>query len=125
MRRVFRFVFSQRFGFKQWGAFKQSVGQVGIYLTLINTVMLMITCYNTRWIQENIVNVNFIGFSAVILALIFGFLLLAWKVDMPSFFKSWNEQFYKHDNKLVKDVAELQKSVDALTKAVKELGEIK
>jgi len=83
---------------RRWGAFKQSVGQIGIYVTFINTVMLSVTLYSTRWVQENIYNINFIGFMAIVFGIIGLLLLLAWKLDMPSYFSSWNHQFWKHDN---------------------------
>ncbi|GAH38792.1 unnamed protein product, partial [marine sediment metagenome] len=52
----------------------------------------------TRWIQENVYNINFFSFMAIVFGVIILLLLLAWKMDMPSYFSSWNHQFWKHDN---------------------------
>jgi len=97
-KRILRRVLRQNVSIRRWGAFKQTVGQIGIYVTFINTVMLSVTLYSTRWVQDNVINISFIGFMAVVFGVIGLLLLLAWKMDMPSYFSSWNHQFWKHDN---------------------------
>ena len=82
-KRILRRVLRQNVSIRRWGAFKQTVGQIGIYVTFINTVMLSVTLYSTRWVQENVININFIGFMAVVFGVIGLLLLLAWKMDMP------------------------------------------
>ena len=117
-KRILRRVLRQNVSIRRWGAFKQTVGQIGIYVTFINTVMLSVTLYSTRWVQENVININFIGFMAVVFGVIGLLLLLAWKMDMPSYFSSWNHQFWKHDNPM-KDY--LDKQFDGINKRLKDL----
>jgi len=97
-RKILEKIFRQNLRSRRWGAFKQTVNQIGIYVTAINTVMLAVTLYSTGWVQDNVIDVNFFGFIAVIIGIVVVLLLLAWKMDMPSFFSSWSSQFWAHDN---------------------------
>jgi len=66
--------------------------------------MLAMTLYSTGWIQENVFPIRFIGFVAILLGIIALLLLWAWKADMPSYFSSWNQQFWRHDNPVRKEI---------------------
>jgi len=109
---VFRFIFRQNLVIKRWGALKQTVGQIGIYVTFINTLMLAVTLYSTGWVQENVIDINFWGFMAVVFGIIGLLLLMAWKMDLPSYFTSWNEQWWKHDNPMKEYLDKKFNSID-------------
>ena len=117
-RKIFRNIFRQNASLRRWGAFKQTIGQVGIYVTAINLIISTTILYSTGWVQENVININFIGFMAIAFGIILLLLLFAWKMDMPSFFSSWSHQFWKHDNPM-KDY--LDKQFDGINKRLKDL----
>jgi len=86
---------------RKWGAVKQSIMQSSIYITMFNLLLLSITAYDTAWLQKHLIRplgLNFIIYESVIVAFLLLFLLLVWKVDMPGFYKSWNNQWWVHDN---------------------------
>jgi len=124
LRKVLRKVFSQNQNVvsSHWGAFKQSASQIGIYVTMINTVMLAVTLYSTGWLQENIANVRFIPFMAIVFGLIGALLLFAWKMDMPSFFSSWSDQFWRHNNPMRKYLDEKFDAIDDRLKKLEGLA---
>jgi len=118
LRRIMNRIFHQNITFRQWGAVKQSVGQIGIYITAMTFINTAITLYATGWVQENVIDLRFFEFMGIMLGVVLLLLLFAWKVDMPSFFSSWNDQFWKHDNPLKKY---LDAQFDALSKRLDKL----
>lgn len=124
MNRIIKRLLRQTAVSGHWGAVKQSAIQMGIYITMLNVVLLSITAYSSDWVQEFIVKrygINLLMFEGVIFGLILVMLVFTWKVDMPSFFKSWNNQFWTHDNPLRKDVDRIKKQLDRMDKRLEDL----
>lgn len=92
---------------KHWGSIKLGIGQIGIYLAALNMVMISLTLWQTGWIQQNFLPLEFWQFALILVSIVFLMLLLAWKIDMPSYFAAWNDQFYKHHNPLRDDIQEV------------------
>jgi hypothetical protein len=105
------------------GGIKHSMGQIGIYVSFINLILLMITSYNTGWIQKYAINLNFLQFASIIAGVILTALIFEFKVDMPNYFGFWNQQFWRHDNPMRLNMETLLKEVQELRKEVKELKE--
>lgn len=74
------------------GGIKHSIGQIGIYISFVNLFLLSITAYNTGWIQEHFVRLNFIEFIGIVIAVVILAMVLSYKVDMPSYFGFWKQQ---------------------------------
>jgi len=101
---------------KHWGSIKLGVGQVGIYFTALNLVMISVTLWTTGWIQKNIIPLQFWQFIVILAGVIFGLMLLAWRIDMPSYFAAWNDQFYRHKNPLKDDIKDIIERLKRLEK---------
>jgi len=101
---------------EHWGSIKLGVGQIGIYLAALNMGMISLTLWQTGWIQQNFFPLAFWQFVLILLSIISLMMLLAWKVDMPSYFASWNLQFYKHRNPLRRDIEEILTRLKRLEK---------
>jgi len=82
-------------------------GQASIGIGVLNMFMLSATAYNTTlagWLAAIGIYINFWVFLAAIsLPIIIGCLLI-WKFALPSFYSSANEQAYRHNNPLRKDI---------------------
>jgi hypothetical protein len=74
------------------GGIKHSIGQIGIYISFVNLFLLSITAYNTGWIQEHFVKLNFIEFIGIVIAFVILAMVISYKVDMPSYFGFWKQQ---------------------------------
>jgi len=96
------------------GGIKHSISQIGIYVSFLNLLMLSITTYNTGWIQKYVLNVNFAQFISIVCGLILLALVLAFKLDMPSYFGFWKKQVGL--DKLEDRLTEIEKKLDTLLK---------
>jgi hypothetical protein len=96
------------------GGIKHSISQIGIYVGFLNLLMLSITTYNTGWIQKYIFNVNFIQFISIVCGLILLALVLAFKLDMPSYFGFWKKQVGL--DKIEDRLTEIEKKLNILLK---------
>lgn len=124
MRRIIKKLFRQTAVSGRWGSIKQSAIQMGIYITMLNVVLLSITAYSSDWVQDFIVKrfgLNLLTFELIIFGIIICMLIFTWKIDMPSFFKSWNNQFWMHDNPVKKELNEIKKQLDRVENELKEL----
>jgi hypothetical protein len=74
------------------GGIKHSIGQIGIYISFVNLFLLSITAYNTGWIQEHLIQLNFIEFIGIVVGVVICAMIIAFKVDMPSYFGFWKQQ---------------------------------
>jgi hypothetical protein len=97
------------------------MGQIGIYVSFINLVLLMITSYNTGWVQEHLLNINFAQFVAIIAGLLILALVFEFKVDMPNYFSFWNKQFWAHNNPMRQQMEQMQKTIEELQKNINEM----
>jgi hypothetical protein len=104
------------------GGVKHSMGQIGIYVSFINLILLMITSYNTGWIQKYAIGLNFMQFAGIIAGIILVALIFEFKVDMPNYFSFWNQQNWRHDNPMRISMEELHNEIATLKK---EIGELK
>jgi len=120
INQITNMVFRQNMVIRQWGAIKQAAGQIGIYVTFINTLMLGTTLYSTGWVQQNVVTIRYIPFMAILFGVIGLLLLFSWKMDVPSFFASWNDQFWNHGNKMRDYLDDRFDKVDAEMKELRE-----
>jgi hypothetical protein len=103
------------------GGIKHSMGQIGIYVSFINLILLIITSYNTGWVQRYFVGLNFFQFTGIIIGLILMALLFEFKVDMPNYFGFWNQQFWRHDNPLRQNLEAMNRKIDELKEEIEKL----
>lgn len=105
-------IFGQRNIGKQWGIFAQVASQLAIFVSMINLLLIAATAYNTTlsgWFIEKGIDIGFWHFVFIIVGLLGVAFILLYKFALPSFFEFWNDQFYRHDNPLVRDVEEIKK----------------
>lgn len=109
------------------GGLKHAMGQVGMYVSFMNLFMLAITTYNTGWVQEYIIDVNFAQFMLIIIGIIGLLLIMVTKIDIPSYFGFWNSQFWSHQNPLRKEIEEIKKNQELIMKhlGIEDGGNIK
>jgi hypothetical protein len=94
------------------GGIKHSIGQIGIYISFVNLFLLSITAYNTGWIQEHLVKLNFLEFIGIVIGIVFCAMVLSYKVDMPSYFGFWKKQVGLDDmEKRIKQIEIHQKLI--------------
>lgn len=100
------------------GGVKHSISQIGIYIGFVNLFLLSITTYNTGWVQEHIANVNFFGFMGIVALLVLVALLMAYKLDMPSYFGFWKKQVGL--DVLEKQIKDIQATQDKILKMLED-----
>jgi len=109
-----------------WGRIEQSATRLSFYVTMLNLFLLLATAYATTffpWMKEHGFVVPFWVFLLVILLLLVLTLLFIYKITLPAFFSSWNEQFYKHNNPMRADIQALQSKVNELCELIKVNGD--
>jgi hypothetical protein len=119
-------VFGQQNIGSQWGIFAQVAGQLQIFMLAIILVINLISFYNTTVARQllaygvHLGMWTFVAFMAVSIgALVIVFIIL-YRFALPSYFAVWNEQFYRHNNPLKKDLAAIRKLLTSDLKHIKE-----
>ena len=97
---------------KSWGNLMQVAGQIGYVITVVNLCLLIITTSTLLQSRGVMMPVWLLGLLAVIIIGIAG--ILIFKFGLPSFFSAWNDQFYKHDNPMRKDLEEIKRQLAEL-----------
>ena len=121
MRRLLGFVFKQHKTGIWWGGVKQSISQIGFYITFVNLFLLCITAYDTGFIQEHVLDVNFIQFMIIIVVILLVALISVYKVDTPSYFGFLNKQYWENYNPQRAYLEKMQSTIESLVKEVQEL----
>lgn len=115
-------ILGQKSSGRSWGVFAQAAGQVAIFVGVMNLFLITATAYNTtlkEWLIQQGIDIGFWVFALVILGLILAAFMVMWKFALPSYYSSINEQLYRHDNPIRKDLEELKKIL------TDDLGDIK
>jgi len=113
---------------KQWGMFAQTMGQLAIFVSAINFLLIAITAYNTTlsvWFVNWGIHIQLWMFLCVVIVLLLVIFVLLYKFALPSYYSVFNEQFYQHDNLLRKDIDVLKKDNKAIMRILKKLGKVK
>ena len=116
-------VFKQKNLGQQWGIFATLAGQLSIFIAMINLLLLIMTAYNTTlrgWFEYYNIPLNFWSFTGLVVLLLTITAYLLYKFALPSFFSFLNDQGYRHDNPIRKDIERVQKTLDNNLKEVKE-----
>ena len=103
--------FGQRKTGMQWGTLVQIAQQGMIFVTVLNLFLLAATAYNTTlsaYFQARGIYISFLVFLAIIIGVMLAVGLWAWKFALPSFYSAFNDQFYKHNNLLRRDIEALK-----------------
>lgn len=117
-------LFRQRNIGKQWGIIAQVAAQAAIFISIINLFLIAVTAYNTTicgWLAERGIYIQFWVFAAIIIGFLAIVFTLLYKFALPSFYSFWNDQFYRHDNLLRKDIELLKKDNREILKRLEEL----
>ena len=128
MNKLFRMVTGQKNLGKQWGVIAQVAGQVSIFVSMIILILSMTTAYNTTlsgWFASNGIHIDFWLFAGIVGVIIIIPAILVWKFALPSYLSSLNEQIYKHDNPIKRDIAMLSEDNAEIKKLLEELLERK
>jgi len=106
---------------QQWGVFATLAGQLSIFIAMLNLLLLITTAYNTTlrgWFEHYNIPLNFWTFTGSVALLLTIAASLLYKFALPSFFSFLNDQAYRHDNPIRKDIEKLQKTLDSNLKEV-------
>jgi len=112
MKRLLAIIFKQHKGGNFWGHLMQVAGQIGYVITVVNLCLLIITTSTLLQTRGIMAPVWMIGLLAAVVIGIAG--LVIFKFGLPSFFGAWNQQFYKHDNPMRKDLEEIKRQLAEL-----------
>jgi len=102
---------------KQWGIFAQVASQLSILVSIVSLFLVSITAYTTTlagWLEDYGISIGMFGFVAIIMCLLVVAFILLYKFALPSFFSYWNDQFYRHDNPMRKEIEEMGRKLDKL-----------
>lgn len=116
---IFNRIVGQRDIGKTWGYVSQVSSQMTIFITVINLFMLAATFYQTTfggWMQDRGWYCPFWMFMVILIVLLGVTAVLVFKYAVPSFFNAFNDQFYKHNNLLRKDIDEIKALLKNLEK---------
>lgn len=99
---------------KAWGNLILIVGQLGLVFWFIQIPLSIITV--TTLLQQRGLMISAICLGLIILGIILVGGVIIFKFGLPSYFGSWNRQFYEHDNPIKKDLEEIKKQIAELKK---------
>lgn len=97
-----------------WGYIVQVASQGGIVIQVVmlsTQVIILASVLQLRGIMIPVWLIGLLAFSIVGTAGI-----LIFKLGNPSYFAAWNEQFYKHNNPLRKDIEDIKRTLAELRK---------
>ena len=109
-----------------WGAFRNLGSYVSFYMFIFNTFLTLINTYILgRFTQSDlpapiwvIILVAVVPFVGLLVAA----MVFEHKYTLPSYMTYWNQQWWKHGNKLPGEIIAIREQLDRLEKA---LGEIR
>ncbi|GAH46187.1 unnamed protein product [marine sediment metagenome] len=105
-----------------WGRFRFLWNFAAVYVSIWVLIFSAITAYATTlapWLRDIIgINIPFYAFVAVIVVSLIIALIIEHKVTVPGQIAVTNEQIYKQDNPLVRDIADLKKDTVGLKKDI-------
>lgn len=126
MNKIKNRMFGQHNIGSQWGIFAQVAGQLQVFMLAIILVINLISFYNTtvaRQLMAHGINLGiwaFVGFMSISIgALVVGFILL-YRFALPSYFAVWNEQFYRHNNPVKRDLTAIRRLLTDDLKHIRE-----
>ena len=124
MKNLLHIITKQRNIGKQWGIIAQVAGQISIFVSIIILCLSMVTAYNTTlsgWLVDRGIYISFWVFAAVIAFLVIIPAILVWKFALPSYLSSLNEQIYKHDNPIRRDIEKVAEDTAEIKRLLKEM----
>jgi len=116
-------IFKQRNVGWHWGILAQTFSQVSIFVAALNLLLLTVTAYNTtlvEWFLVYGIPLNFWSFMSIIAFMLLITSILVYKFALPSLFSFTNEQAYRHDNPIRKDIKQLQETLDTNLKEIRD-----
>ncbi|MCJ7805196.1 hypothetical protein MUP46_00950 [Patescibacteria group bacterium] len=113
MKKTILNIFGQQNISKRLGMFFLTVTQVGMVVSLLILLETSVNAYVeiSTWLMGYGIYIRFWIFMSVIISVLIITYILAWKFLLPSYLSSWNEQFYKHDNLVQKDLEEIKRQM--------------
>jgi hypothetical protein len=101
---------SKQIRVKALGAAKDLAMRSAFYITLLNFAQISVTAYYTT--LRYYLPFNFYVYFALLVVLIMAMMAFEYFVMMPSQIAWLNEQMYKHQNPIVKDLRRIEKRLD-------------
>lgn len=108
---------------KSWGYIAQVASQVSILIAVVNLLLIAVTAYNTTlfpWLKIHGLSLPFWLFLTMLFVFMLISSLFLYKFAVPSFFSAFNDQFYKHDNPMRKDIDELKRVQEVILEKLNE-----
>lgn len=102
-----------------WGYLIQVAGQGSVITSIVMLSIQIIVLASVLQLRGIMIPVWLIGLLAFSIVGVAG--ILIFKLGNPSYFASLNEQFYKHDNPIRKDIEENKKILGEIKKTLAEI----
>lgn len=101
------------------GGFKDMLGQLVFYVSMVNFILIVITAYNTT-LREYIINwvpgFQLWMFYAILIIIIFGLMVLEYKYIVPSLYSFRSKQMFEHESKVMDELIKTQKALKRIEK---------
>jgi hypothetical protein len=97
-----------------WGALMTLAGRLNIYISMINMVLISFFAYPSvsSFIVNNTgISIPFWAFILIIIITPFVVMVFEYKFGLPSFIAFNNEQAWRHDNPIRKDIESMQRDI--------------
>lgn len=108
---------------KWWGRLKLLGSQIGVYATVLTLMFAATGTYSTSikpFLAEYGINLPFILYIVAIIVILGLLLIFEYKITLPGYFSLYNQQVYRHDNPIVRDLRELKKELKEIKKMLKD-----
>jgi len=104
---------------KPWGYIIQVAGQGSVITTTVMMAIQVVTLASVLQLRGIMVPVWLLGFLAFSIVGTAG--IIIFKLGNPSYFAALNEQAYKHDNPIRRDIEENKKVLEEIKKTLTEI----
>lgn len=119
MKRITKAILRQYDIGKWWGGFSNALGNVAVFITIYNMILLTPIAYVT-WLSPWLIGLGiklpfwqFLLFIAICGCIV---ILVAYKLLTPSSFVFWSSQFWKHENPMKKQLDKIGRTQDKFGK---------
>jgi len=123
MKNFLRNILRQQNTGRQIGNFFLIIGQLGTVVSLITLLLAAIAAYIPiqGFLLGHNLYLKFWQFILLIITILVITYILTWKFLMPSFYNSFNKQFYAHNNPIKKDLSKISRDIKEISNRLSRL----
>ena len=96
------------------GGFKDILGQLVFYVSMVNFILIVVTAYNTtlrEYFVKWIPGFQLWMFFAVLIFMILGMMVIEYKFIVPSLYAFRSKQLFEHESAVMDELAEIRKAI--------------